>query len=265
MLRRLLVQSVLALCLAGLLTHPAAAQPDVKSFLGTAGNIRLSEIHDRSLDSILGWLRVDLRIVPREEVVASFPALATPVVVVPLEQLDLPERVLFLFFLPDKKTYYILQADTQTSTDPEVRIWGTGASELTMAAKGLSWSRASSQNSLRLPANELARAGIRPMGAVDDALSCLGRQLGDLSGSSLGHLLANASCFATNTISLVLTATNCLSVPHPMATIGCVTGVAQLISCGFANCGVSPTPPFTPNPSSCVSRIELGLSNDRGN
>ncbi len=83
-----------------------------------------------------------------------------------------------------------------------------------------------------------------------DALDCIARSLGvGIDTSSLERLLASATCTATTLNTLVLTAYNCLSFPHPIATIGCINGIAKLISCGLVNCRP---------PEDCFGSIEFG-------
>lgn len=266
-MKYLLSQRVTAVVLIALISTPATAQQG-RPLGGPLTNARLADVEDPTLDSILGWLRLERRVVPSDDTVASFPELSTPVVVVPLTDLDDRGRSLFLFYLPDKRTFYFLQRETAANGAPEARLWGAGPSELTMASKGLSYSSAPSVGTFRLPSDELALLGARPQDASSDALACIGRTLGiDLNFDSLSSTLASSACSVGNVVStgtaLVLTATNCLSIPGlgsnlVFATLGCVAGIAHIVSCGLTNCAFSPAPSPNPTPSRCVSSLTVG-------
>jgi hypothetical protein len=118
--------------------------------------------------------------------------------------------------------------------EAEMRVWGAGPDEAVFSASGIR---------IR-PRIETGQANLGTLvpatdGVVENLL-CLGRSLGidftNLSGSGLTNLISRASCSGSNSLALVLTAASCLSVPHPMAIAGCVTGMVQLISCGYINC-----------------------------
>lgn len=143
---------------------------------------------------------------------------------------------LFLYYLPDSESLYFLRAEGRDDAGQSIRIWGSGSSEIVMERSGIALVGGPSGMTFRLRSPSLSKSE-----KVSDTIACLGRQLGlTPTPTALGDLLARSACGATNLLSLALTTYNCLSFPHPIATIGCVVGVGKLVSCSFANCS-SPT------------------------
>lgn len=112
----------------------------------------------------------------------------------------------------------------------EMRMWDAGPNELVFSAGGVRV----------LPRSANGEIGSISTNSVVDNLLCLGRAVGidfsNLSGSGLTSLISRASCTGANSLALFLTAASCLTIPHPMGVAGCVTGMAQIISCGIVNC-----------------------------
>lgn len=179
-------------------------------------------------------------------VVAGAPEafLAAPgVLVTQLHRATDPTAVLFLFYDLERNLPYFLRIETDPFADPSVRLWGPGSSEIVFTEDGARLVHRPSDRTFRLtrggesPSRDLSSIHAE---STADMIACIGRSLGiSLRTSSLRSLLSSASCSATSTVSLVLTAFNCLSVPHPAATVGCTVGIAQAVSCGFANCSTS--------------------------
>ena len=161
---------------------------------------------------------------------------AAGVWLVELKPVTVSDFRLFLYYIPGEDALYFLRVETGGDLAGSARIWGLGRSELVISQAGIAIVDGPTEKTFRLraPARS-AQEGIL------DTIACLGRQLGLTPNSTnLGNLLAQSVCGATNIIALTLTAYNCLSFPHPLATIGCIVGVGKLVSCSFANCN-SPT------------------------
>jgi hypothetical protein len=145
------------------------------------------------------------------------------------------ESRLFLYYLPDSESLYFLRTETLDDMGQSVRIWGSGSSELVMKRDGIALVDGPIGKTFRLNSPFPNRAD-----KVSDTIACLGHQLGlTPTPTALGDLLARTSCGATNLLSLALTTYNCLSIPHPIATVGCIVGVGKLmrlcelqLSCG---------------------------------
>ncbi len=72
---------------------------------------------------------------------------------------------------------------------------------------------------------------------VLETLACVARELGEIITTAIvDSYLAKQACSATGAIALALTAYSCLSIPAPAATLGCINGLAKLISCSLVNC-----------------------------
>ena len=156
--------------------------------------------------------------------------------VIELEQAEAPSNRLFLYYLPNDDSLYFLRIETHGDSAESVRLWGSGRSELVMSRDGVAVLDAPSDSTFRL-----RRSLISTDKSAADTIACLGRQLGlTPSSTNLGNVISQATCGATNVLSLALTTYNCLSIPHPIATVGCIVGVSKLVTCGFANCS-SPT------------------------
>jgi hypothetical protein len=161
----------------------------------------------------------------------------TEVWLVELEQAMAPDSRLFLYYLPSDSSIYFLRVEIRGDSAESVRIWGTGLSELVMSHDGIAMVDGPSNKTFRLrsPYGNPADKG------AADTIACLGRQLGITpTPTGIGNIISQSTCGATNILTLALTTYNCLSIPHPISTIGCVVGVSKLVSCGFANCS-SPT------------------------
>jgi hypothetical protein len=128
--------------------------------------------------------------------------------------------------------HMVLASIRGSGTETEMRVWDGGPDEAVFTSAGIR---------IQPRADDANPAGLTPAAnGVIENLACLGRALGidfsNLSGSGLTNLISRASCSGASSIALVLTAANCLSIPHPMATIGCITGMTKIIACGYASC-----------------------------
>ena len=201
----------------------------------------LGEISAPAFHETLSLLAREQGITPRSDAVVSATELAGEVLITELDDsLDDPrdsEKRLFLFFSPAKDEAFFLQIRLGADATPEMRLWAEGPSEIVIAGDDVRLLPAPSGATFRLS----GRRG-RDKLSVSDTIDCIARALGiHLNRSSLTSLLSSAVCSATSTITLVLTACNCLSVfgigaNTIFATIGCINGITKLVSCGIASC-----------------------------
>ena len=86
------------------------------------------------------------------------------------------------------------------------------------------------------PGTVQAEVRIWTDGALE-ALACVLRELGEtINVAIVDSYLAKQACDATSAIALGLTAYSCLSIPAPVATLGCINGITKLVSCSLVAC-----------------------------
>lgn len=228
----------LLFCLcAGIL--PAQAQPG--ELLFETPTKALDQIEYPQVEIILDAISSHLDIEPEGQQALYLPgsgsALST--VAIPLRNPHRPAATLYLYYYPETGDHFFLQISADLRGAPEVRLWSEGPKEILTNENGFVLVSRPSDSTFRLP--DSMSKDLTP----SEILDCIAVFLGiNLDTSSLENLLLSASCSTFNTIVLGLTATNCLSVVGvganvPFATLGCVTGIARLISCGILNCTTS--------------------------
>ncbi|HEV8578010.1 MAG TPA: hypothetical protein VGX68_02915 [Thermoanaerobaculia bacterium] len=170
-------------------------------------------------------------------------AVVTPespqVFVISLAGEGLRDARLLLFFEGSSGQVFFLQASQGPLGEPEVRLWGNDEDEILITSSGLQLARRTAGSlhaQIHLSVYENA-IGANPSKTALDTLGCILRSMGiRLSFSSITSFFSSALCTQFSAISVGLTALNCLSIPAPAATFGCINGVAKIISCGIAAC-----------------------------
>jgi hypothetical protein len=201
----------------------------------------LDEVEYPQVGKILGALSSHRGIEPQVHQAIYLPGSGSSLlaVVIPLRSPFHNEAALYLYYYPETGDHFLLQISTDLKGAPEVRLWGAGQAEILVNENGLVLLPRPSDSTFRLP------AAISKELTPREILDCIAVFLGiSLDFSSLENLLLSTSCSTFNAIALGLTATNCLSIagvgPNlAFATLGCVTGIARLISCGILNCTTS--------------------------
>jgi hypothetical protein len=196
----------------------------------------------------------------------DFPQTAIPISVVPLHDQTDQTKIIFLYYLPQTQQHFFLQAsrNPDQGNRVEVRVWSSdSSSELLVTEKDGPVATTPSKATARLrnlrgfSANSLS---LSPA----DAITCLLQTLGvNLVTTNWSQLLGSIACSYTTTFGEVQTLLSCLSMGgiglnDVTATVGCVTGIANLTSCGYVNCSAlnrSPvaTPSFSPSPYASYS------------
>lgn len=240
-------RSVLVPALFLLLLGPwsAAAGQPLSQVAGEAlESVSLEAEMDLGLTFLLSALREERNVVPQGA--EAFRVLSAPgVVLIPLERSDRPEAHLFLYYLPEKQESFFLQIEPDPIAGPAVRLWSRGASEILITQEGAVLLAEPSEATFRVGPRSVTET------SVIDTLACIARTLGlSLNTTTLQNLLSSATCSATSTMALALTAFSCLN-PTPIGILACTVGIAKIVSCSFANCNDLP-------PSSCQGPIELG-------
>lgn len=223
---------------------------------------KLGDISIPQLAAALDQVRVLRGLTPRADALA-IPANERQSVLV--TELDDPANVgrrLFLFYLEQSSELFFLQLQTDADGNPEMRLWSAGPSELVIAGDQMRLLDQPSSETFRLPRIVTGAAGtgmVTDNITVTDTIACLAKALGiGLDSTSLTTRLSSALCSASSTISLALTACSCLSLAGVgsnlvFATIGCITGITKLISCGFVSCSGSSCAVSTIYPNTPVS------------
>lgn len=195
----------------------------------------LAEVQDAGLTTLLDALGREHGIFAREGTAMVAEVGGRTVIAVPLEKAADRDAFLVLYYLPGLGEHFFLQVAPGPGGRPEMRLWGRGPSELRVSEAGAALLPSASPGTFRVapPAGD----GFQQRLGVGEAIRCIVQQLGvDLDPDDLFSLLTGAACNATGRIGLVLTAYSCLSIPAPVATIGCINGVTRLITCGLVNC-----------------------------
>jgi hypothetical protein len=200
------------------------------------------------MNAVLDQIRGLRGLTPRSDALVVMANEHRSALVTELDDAKSPNRRLLLFFFPDSSESFFLQLQLNAEAVPEMRLWSAGPSELVIAGDQMQLLEQPSNDTFRLPR---IVTGTADHGVTTDALSitdtiaCIARSLGiGLDSTSLTTRLSSALCSATSTISLALTACSCLSIAGlgsnlVFATIGCITGITKLLSCGFVNCNAS--------------------------
>lgn len=202
----------------------------------------LESLDDLGLTVLLDTLADEAGALPE----AAFSLPESPaLVIVPLST-GVPDARLFLYYRLDLDDYFFLRLGTDAAGRAEMRLWGRGAAEIWISQDAAVLLQRPSEHTFRVADPQLRlREGRQGMTAqpltVSETVSCIARILGiSLNTGNLQSLLSSATCSATNTIGLVLTAFNCLS-PTPSGVLGCTLGIAKLISCNDLRCDSTPT------------------------
>jgi hypothetical protein len=162
-------------------------------------------------------------------------------VLIRLEDLNNRDRQIYLYFWRKTSDAFFLQIEGTLETGGEVHLWN-GDTEILFTPQRIVTLATRSAHTFR-PASIVAPRAL----GVSDALACIARTAGvSVDGVNLTNVLGvlNGACVAANVTSLALTGYACLTG----GTLGCVAGIAQLITCGVANCisTVCGAPPAAP-------------------
>lgn len=183
---------------------------------------------------------------------------APNILVTQIERPSDPTAILLLFHDTELNSSYFLRMETDPLAERVIRIWGPGSTEVVISEDGAWLEVNPSDVSFRIQEpNGGSLDSIRAESATTDAIACIARTLGlTINPTTIRNLLSTQVCTASNRSILILTAVTCLSaidVPTPanaLAILGCAAGIAQAISCGYANCSSSN--------SNCVKSISFG-------
>jgi hypothetical protein len=254
----------------------SSQSPPVGSFQKVASTIRtvpLRAVQDFKLTILLDALDRSYRIVPKDSS-AFHLAYETPVVVIPLSNLQDPQKSLYMYYLPEKELYFFLQVSYNKDGKEEARLWTNGSAEILLSEDAMVFLPAQSESTFRIPEDvEQMAATTSKIGPSSlspfDVLACIARVIGvSFDPSSLINKIASVSCSTLNVVNLVVLACDCLSIPSVGAgavfgTIGCISGIGAYIACGVVNCSNQQQPAanlqvsFSPNPAvaraSCAS------------
>ncbi len=206
------------------------------------------------LGTILETLTNEVQVTPEIDQAWHLPT-SDQLVLIQLRKIQDPDAFLFMYYATDSGATFFLQVRHHLPTGPEVRLWSTGESEILISGSEAVLLPRKSDATFRLttPANSTELQLLTQPLTVSETIACLGRVLGiSINATNLRNLLTSASCTATNTAELVLTALNCLS-PTPQGIIGCTVGIARIISCSLASCSGGPG-------AACVSQISSTAS-----
>jgi hypothetical protein len=168
-----------------------------------------------------------------------------PILVVALQDLKDPTRILYLFYLGEENVNYFVQVGTNTAGVREFRLWSNGLSELLISEDGLVLLPEKSESTFRIPELMHVIGGITAAPqekSVTDQIACLAKQLGiSINPTNLKTLFTSLDCTAINTMLLIETALNCLGlasvgVCDVTSPIGCILGIAEFAACDILNC-----------------------------
>lgn len=223
-------------------------------------SLDLRQVHDARLRGLLDALGREGVVVTTEHAAWSAGGAEGSVVIVPLSRLSAPDTLLHLFYVPDQDAYLFMQLGARADGRAEMRLWGHGRAEMLVSDDEVVMLPAPSARTFRLSDEAHQRLGFGARTADltrDEILDCLGRVLGVVwNPTTLASLVGSAACTASNVFAFAQTACNCLSMfgfgaNNVYAPIGCFTGMARLIACGFARCTPSSDPPPPSGGSSC--------------
>jgi hypothetical protein len=248
-------------------TQDKATKPR-KSLLGSEAK-SIDAVRDARLNAILGYLATrEVLPVDATAAVADSKCSEETVVVIPLQDRANPDGRLYLYYLPVSGSYAFLEAGLGNSGQPEMRLWSKGPHEIYVTAEGAGLRAVDPETQIQVPDRFFPMDN--PSGP--DVISCLGSILGvSLDFTNLSRLISSAACSVLsgpgNILDLVLTATNCLSMfgigaNDIFAPIGCITGAAKLISCGYLSCTSAPPPSCTVTPISFNTSVSGTLGSD---
>jgi hypothetical protein len=235
---------------AVLLASSARAEVTLPELTRDANYARtqLNDLANPRMAAVLDQLRGLRGLTPRSDALVVMANEQRSALVTELDDAKASNRRLLFFFFPDSGESFFLQLQINTEGAPEMRLWSAGPSELVIAGDQMSLLEQPSDNTFRLPRYTSATSGPGVMTdalTITDTVACIARSLGiSFDSTSLTTRLSSALCSATSTISLALTACSCLSIAGlgsnlVFATIGCITGITKLISCGYVNCNAS--------------------------
>ncbi len=218
--------------------------------LAKEANYNRMPLHDVAvprLAAVLDQLRGLRGLTPRSDALVVMADEQRSALITELDDAKSVNRRLLHFFFPDSGESFFVRLQLTAEGVPEMRLWGAGPSELVITGDQVRLlDRPSSETFRLLRMGAAATSGLTADAlTITDTIACIARSLGvGLDGTSLTTRLSSALCSATSTISLALTACSCLSIASVgsslvFATIGCVTGITKLLSCGYVNCNTS--------------------------
>lgn len=273
-MRHAIVTGFLIAMLLGSSARAEVTLPELSRETGYA-RAQLDDLANSGMTAVLNQLRGLKGLMPRSDALVVSIDEQRSMLVIELDDAKGLNRRLLLFFSPDSGESFFLQLQLNAGGAPEMRLWGAGPSELVIAGDRMRLLEQPSSDTFRLPRSATGAGMATKSLSITDTIACIARSLGiGLDSTSLTTSLSSALCSATSTISLALTACNCLSIAGigsnlVFATIGCVTGITKLISCGFVNCNASScavntiyfnTPVSSSWSSSCGSTHRSGRS-----
>jgi hypothetical protein len=216
--------------------------------------VQLDHLAIPRITAVLDQLQGLRGLTPRSDALVVMANEQRSALVTELDDVKGSNRRLLLFFIPETGESFFLQLQLNAGGVPEMRFWSNGPSELVIAGDQMQLLEQPSRDTFRLPHITTGTAGqgvVSEKITITDTIACIARSLGiGLDSTSLTTRLSSALCSATSTISLALTACNCLSIAGlgsnlVFATIGCITGITKLLSCGFVTCNASSCPVTT--------------------
>ncbi|MDQ5985302.1 MAG: hypothetical protein CSYNP_01010 [Syntrophus sp. SKADARSKE-3] len=183
----------------------------------------------------------------------------TSIIIIPLIDQKDQDKQLYMYYMKDKNEYFFMDISPNKSGQNEAKIYGKGDSVIVISqdqieAKTKSEVQFTDLSQVIVPDMTLRKTphatlddrASRNFGSestdVSDILACIGKTLGiDITIGSLKDILSTGLCSATKVFGTVQTALHCIScfslgAANVSSTIGCIVGIARLISCGYVNC-----------------------------
>ncbi len=249
--------SVVAFCFTASsvlsLAQSQTARPaQIRAFNQILDTHRLLDLEDRTLVTVLDSIKAAASVTAIDDAYWTFAKSdGSSVLVVPLRDSTTPDRILYLYYLPNTQQHFLLQLmrNPDRGDAIELRMWSTAAaSEILATEEGLVVLRQPSKYTFRILPSSASKGGVRDALSPGDIILCLAKTLGidvaSLITTNWTQLIGALTCSATSTFATYQTVLLCLSTLGVganlvTATTGCVAGIAQLISCGFVNCSTA--------------------------
>lgn len=212
--------------------HATLALPQVDT-------LRLDSLENQDLKDLLSTLKAN-QIEPRDGTAMSMIQNGRTIFVIPLHDLPDPNHVLYLFYLNDNSTPYFVQVGPNRANKRELRMWSAGPSELVFSQDEIAlFPERSIMRFSLLPTRVRAEGLVATPLSTSDTLACLWCTAFGGVAPSIGSVtsrLLSGTCVGTTQLVTLMTAYTCLSIPDPVAIAGCGFGLAQIATCGLANC-----------------------------
>ena len=206
----------------GLLSPPTGSPSRPGGQIQSPGSalksVPLRTVKEGKLEVLLNALEHNNRIVAKDNSAIHL-AYDTPIIVIPLSNLQDPEKTLYMYYLPETELYFFLQLSYNGDRREEARLWTTGSAEILLSEDAMVLLPNQSEATFRIPeaVEQMAatRSKIGPSAiSPSDILACIARIIGiSIDPTSLANKIASASCSALNVVNLVVLACDCLSIP----------------------------------------------------